>query len=376
MKSFSNPFLIPVDREGSLIVRHYRDETLWQIRWKDFDQLQSLQPAPAGADPEFWIAPGLLDLQINGYGGVDLQSEAAIDESELLKMVAALRLDGCHRIFLTLITSEWTGLIDRVRRYRAILQRNPELLRAIVGWHIEGPFISSEPGFSGAHNPVWMQDASPRHIQELREVTAHDPVILTLAPERTHSIEAIAEAVRCGFIVSLGHTNATSDQVTASEAAGARAFTHLGNGCPQLLDRHQNILWNILDSKSLTTGIIPDRIHVSPPLFRLLHRALPAERIYWTTDAIAAAGSPPGEYTIGNVRLSVGEDLVVRNPVTQSFAGSALRPIEGIRRGAQMLSRNWREVWDFFSVHPAKLVNLPAKLAVGSPFGFCLLRTE
>jgi len=371
----ANPNLLPLPPQGILTVRHYRTGNPLRIAWENFGVLKSIEPGNPAEAEEIWLAPGLFDLQVNGYSGVDFQRENSVSEASLLKLIRALRRDGCHRILLTLITSKWDSLLNRIHRYRAIIAQNTELRRAIAGWHIEGPFLSDQPGFRGAHNPAWMTDASPNHIRELREATGTDAVLLTLAPERTGSNEAIAEAVRCGFVVSLGHTNANPEQLRTAGSAGATAFTHLANGCPQLLDRHENILWAVLNEPSLTAGIIPDGIHVSPALFRILHQVLTSDRVYWTTDAMAAAGAPPGRYTIGATELLVGEDQVVRNPATNSFAGSALRPIEGIRRGAKMLDQPWQNVWDYFSVHPAKLMGLPADLTPGSPAGFCLLRS-
>jgi N-acetylglucosamine-6-phosphate deacetylase len=115
----------------------------------------------------------------------------------------------------------------------------------------------------------------------------------------------------------------------------------------------------------------PDGFHVSPGLLRILH-CVP-DRVYWTTDAMSAAGTPPGNYTMGDIKLAVGEVQIVRNPATNTFAGSALTPIEGIRRGAKMLNLPWQNVWDFFSVAPVRLIGLPAGLAPGSDF--CVLRS-
>ena len=334
-----------------------------------------MEPARPEEAGDLWIAPGLIDLQVNGYAGVDFQQETdAITEEGLLQAVRALRRDGCPRILLTLITSPWEKLKANIGRYREIILGNPELRQAIPGWHIEGPFLSDQPGFSGAHNPAWMTDPSPEMVRELRSCVGDDPVLLTLAPERSNSAAAIREAVECGFVVSGGHSNASREALRESADAGARAFTHLGNGCPQQLDRHDNILWRVIEESRLTAGLIPDGIHVSPALFRILHRAMDHDRIYWTTDAMSAAGAPSGRYTLGSIELMVGDDRIVRHPVTKTFAGSALEPFEGICRGAQMLETSWREVWDYFSTHPARLMNLSSELAPGSPAGFCLIR--
>jgi N-acetylglucosamine-6-phosphate deacetylase len=120
-------------------------------------------------------------------------------------------------------------------------------------------------------------------------------------------------------------------------------------------------------------SLIPDAIHVAPSLFRILHRALAPARLYYVSDATAAAGAPPGLYNIGRIRIEAGPDQVVRQPGKTNFAGSALRPIDGVFRAAQMLGRSWREVWDAFSTRPAMFAGLPSGIDPGAPADFCLL---
>src|SRR6185503_10764071 len=103
----------------------------------------------------------------------------------------------------------------------------------------------------------------------------------------------------------------------------------LANGCPRELDRHDNILIRVCDSEGLTVSLIPDGIHVPPLAFRVLHKALNGP-IYYTTDAMAAAGAGPGHYRIGPTEVEVGDDQIVRQPGKTNFAGSALRPFDGV----------------------------------------------
>ena len=158
--------------------------------------------------------------------------------------------------------------------------------------------------------------------------------------------------------------------------AGATGFTHLGNGCPRELDRHDNILWRVLETPGLTIGLIHDGIHVSPALFRLLHRELGADAIYYTTDAMSAAGAPPGRYKLGAVDVEVGADQIVRQPGKSNFAGSALRPCDGVFRAAQMLNCPWQEAWDRSAHNPARWMGLSLSFAVGRPADFCLLKFD
>jgi len=319
-----------------------------------------------------WLAPALVDLQINGYGGVDFQRDGLAAE-DLLRAARRLRADGCARFLLTLITDDWPRLTARLRNLRELRAQSAELQAAIAGWHIEGPFLSEKPGFHGAHDPALMRDPTPAHLRELRDLTGTDPLLLTLAPERTGAVEAIALAVSLGIKISLGHTDAPVEILHTAVQAGATGFTHLGNGIPQQLDRHDNILWRVFETHGLMVSLIPDRIHLSPALFRAVNRVLKPAAVYCTTDAMAAAGAPPGRYSIGAMQLEVGEDQIVRLPGKPNFAGSALRPLQGVRRAAEMLQRPWQEVWRHFAENPARLMGLDTDLIVGNEASFCLI---
>jgi N-acetylglucosamine-6-phosphate deacetylase len=404
----------PAMNEGDLCARHYATGKPVRVIWQNghiHAVLNANQPMP----PDLWIAPALVDLQVNGFGGIDFQQDNA-PLSGLVTASRRLHAAGCGRYLLTLITDEWPRLIARLRHLRELRQRSAELRHAIAGWHIEGPFLSSEPGFCGAHDPVLMIDPTPDHLRELREATGDDLVLLTIAPERTNALAAIEQAVALGMKVSLGHTNASADLIAEAVQRGATGFTHLGNGCPRELDRHDNILWRVLETRGLRVSLIPDTIHVSPALFRIAHHELErraparpiethpvraerepgapipfhgpapspmsdiethdklgADSIYYISDAMAAAGMKPGRYQLGRLELEVGADQIVRLPGKPNFAGSALRPIDGVFRAAKMLGCSWREAWPRFSEVPAKWMSLPCGLAPGNPADFCLL---
>jgi N-acetylglucosamine-6-phosphate deacetylase len=355
---------------GELTACQFTTRQPLRVRWAS-GIITHLEPVARPAE-EVWIAPPLFDVQVNGYAGVDFQRDQLTTE-DLLRAVRALRADGCATFLLTLITDEWSQLTARLRHLVAVRAASDELKSAIAGWHIEGPFLSPEPGFHGAHDPALMLDPSPEHIRELRAITGDDPLLLTLAPERSGALDAINLATSLGIKISLGHTNASAGVLAQAVQAGATIFTHLANGCPRELDRHDNILWRVLETPGLTPSLIPDGIHVSPTPFRLLHRAL-NEAVFYTTDAMAAAGAPPGRYTIGKLAVEVGADQIVRQPGKTNFAGSALRPVDGVLRAVEMLQCPWPEVWRRFSETPAKLLGCWRELAVGERATFCVVR--
>ncbi|MCX8157169.1 MAG: N-acetylglucosamine-6-phosphate deacetylase [Verrucomicrobiae bacterium] len=370
-----------IKNRGAVMARHYRRGTCWRLAWEN-GLLTESECVKCGGDPDLFIAPALFDPQINGYAGVDFQQDNLTAEA-LLEAARRLRRDGCARFLLTLITDSWPALTRRLRHLAAVRREHPELQAALAGWHIEGPFLSEKPGFCGAHAPDLMLDPTPELLAELRRLTAPDPLVITLAPERAGSLTAIRKAAVMGIRISLGHTDADTTLIETALAAGAVGFTHLANGCPRLLDRHDNILWRVLGGSlarpAVTSpprfiGLIADGIHVSPDLFRLLHQWLPQERIYYTTDAMAAAASPPGKYTLGKLEVEVGPEGVVRLPGTPYFAGSALRPIQAVQRAARILQRPWAEVWAHAAAIPAAFAGVPNSLQPGQPANFCLVR--
>jgi N-acetylglucosamine-6-phosphate deacetylase len=356
---------------SEVTARHYQSGEALRVTWKA-GRITGLLPATQAPPRDLWIAPPLVDLQVNGFAGVDFQDDT-VSVSDLERVVRGLHAAGCARFLLTLISDEWPRMISRLRRLRELRLTSPLLSRAIAGWHIEGPFLSAEPGFRGAHPPEVMCDPTPAHLQELRAAAGDELLMITLAPERLEAIAMIALARELGMIVSLGHTNAPRKRLVQAQKAGATTFTHLGNGCPRELDRAQNILWHVFETPGLKVSLIPDAIHVSPPLFRIMHKLLHTESIFYVSDAMAAADAEPGRYRIGRLEVEVGEDEIVRLPGTANYAGSALRPIDGVLRAAEMLRCTWREVWPRYSQVPASLVGLPCEIAVGAPADFCLL---
>ena len=369
--------------EGEICGRHYATGDLVRVAWENgkfsaIEKAESRQSGGADADRhagDVWIAPGLFDVQVNGYGGIDFQKDG-LTTGDLVSAARQLRNAGCTRFLLTLITDEWSRLVERLKHLRELREQSAELQSSIAGWHIEGPFLSTEPGFHGAHDPSLMCDPTPERVRELRWITGDDPLLLTLSPERPGAIEAIELAVSRGIKISLGHTNASWEVLQQAIRAGATSFTHLANGCPRELDRHDNILWRVFETPDLMVGLIPDGIHVSPALFRIVERNLTWNWIYYVSDAMSAAGMPPGLYGLGKLELEVGQDQVVRQPGKPLFAGSALRPIDGIFRAAKMLDCSWQEVWDRFSKTPAKMMGLKSQMTVGERADFCMLKVR
>jgi N-acetylglucosamine-6-phosphate deacetylase len=297
--------------------------------------------------------PGLFDFQVNGFGGVDFQRDD-ISPEDLRRAASALRQHGVIAILATLVTADVDRLVRRFEAFERARALDRDLSLMIAGYHLEGPWISPEPGFRGAHPPGPIHGPSAPEFARLQGAAGGNIRLVTLAPEWPGSPEFIAGLVRQGVHVALGHTNASESEIDGAIAAGARFATHLGNGTPQTLPRHDNVVQRLLSRDELTACLIPDGVHLPPFVLRNFFRAKPPGRVLFTTDAMSGAGAPPGNYTIGELTIAIGADGVARQPGGGGFAGSTLGPDEGMLRTAAYLGLSQPEALRLWSEAPAK----------------------
>jgi N-acetylglucosamine-6-phosphate deacetylase len=277
------------------------------------------------------------DLQVNGYAGVDFNQDDLTPDA-LHHACQHLEADGVGGILATIITED----VDRMCRRLSVLARlreaDPLARRLIAGLHIEGPFLNETPGFRGAHPADAVRPADERTMGRLLDAGGGLVRLVTLAPERDEGCRVTRMLKSQGVLVAAGHTDASLDQLRAAADAGVRLFTHLGNGCPMQLGRHDNIIQRALHLQSidprLWLAFIADGAHV--PFFSLGNylRAADRDRCVIVTDAIAAAGLGPGRYTLGRWTLDIGEDLVARAPDGSHLVGSAVTMERGTRNVA------------------------------------------
>jgi N-acetylglucosamine-6-phosphate deacetylase len=319
------------------------------------EQGRSIPATASPSDP--FPPPHWFDFQINGFGGVDFQA-ATLSQAELEHAVRVLRRHGVAGIFLTLITDEIDAHCRRLENFEKLRTASAEVNRMILGYHIEGPWLSPEPGYRGAHPPGPMHAPSINEFERLQSAAGGHVRLITLAPEWPGSAECIAAITEAGVHVSIGHTDASETQIDESIRAGARFCTHVGNGTPLQLHRHDNIIQRMLARDELTACLIPDGIHLPPFALKNFFRAKPPGRVLFTTDAMAGAGAKPGRYPIGRLEIEVGEDGIARNPGGNGFAGSTLTPDEGVRRCASYLGISLDESAALWSTAPAKAFGL------------------
>jgi N-acetylglucosamine-6-phosphate deacetylase len=270
--------------------------------------------------PDGYLVPGFVDLQVNGYFGTEFQIADAASWADVARRLPAT---GTTAFVPTLITAPIDSLIATLRTAAGFAGNLPGTGARVLGMHLEGPFIS--PARRGAHNPDWITDPAPDAVDALIEAGSGLLALLTLAPERPGALAAIDQLVRAGILVSVGHSDATAEQVAAAADHGARMVTHLFNAQRPLAHREPGVVGQALTDERLTSGLIVDLYHVAAAVCGLAFRAAPG-RIALVTDAAAPAGMPPGEYLLGGqpITLPAAEGAPpVRSNGT--LAGSALR---------------------------------------------------
>ena len=318
----------------------------------------------------------LFDIQVNGFAGIDFQ-KMQLTEADLLHAVRALKKHATHRFFLTLITDHPERLCAKFQNIEALRDRNHELAECICGYHLEGPWLCPEDGFRGAHNPDCMSSPDPIVWKHLQTSANGNIRLVTLAPELRGSADFITQLVDKGVQVSLGHTNANHKEIDLAVCAGAKFCTHLGNGIPSHLHRHENVMHRLLARDELFAFFIPDGIHLPPSVLKTFFRAKPPGAALFTTDCMAAAGAPPGRYSLGDISLEVTADRIVRKPGKDHFAGSSLEPDQGVKNLVAWLGISLQQACGLFSTAIANhfSITLPqieaAHLSEKSSHGSC-----
>jgi len=261
--------------------------------------------------------PGLFDLQVNGFGGIDFNG-ADLTADRVAEAFRRMRETGVTRCLPTLITSSF----DRFAASARLLARVAD--EALAGIHMEGPYVSPADGARGAHPLEHVAPASVDDFRRRQDAAEGRIVLVTLAPEVPGALPLVEYLAAAEVRVAIGHTAATPQQLGDAIAAGATLATHLGNGCPQMLPRHPNVIWELLAADAVLASVIADGHHLPAATVKTMVRAKSAERTILVTDAIAAAGCAPGRYTIGGVGCELGADGRVSLPGTPYLAGSSL----------------------------------------------------
>lgn len=313
-------------------------------------------------DPDFsneFATEGLVDLQVNGFAGVDFNLPNMTPET-VDYALAEMALTGVAKFLPTLITNSESNLIRTLTILDAAISDSKLGPHMVLGYHIEGPFLSPLDGYSGAHNSSLMTNASMELIEKLIETTSLPIQLVTIAPEIPGVLELIPNLVDRGIKVSIGHSSANPEQIMAAVDAGLSLCTHLGNGLPQMLHKTENpIFWQLAQEK-LTAMFIADGIHVPVPALKVMLRSKGLNRSILTTDAVSAAGRnmSPGQYTLGQIEIELAADKSVRQPGSVNLAGSSVTMEQMLKNILNWFDNSIPEFLHLARRNPMQVLNL------------------
>lgn len=328
-------------------------------------------PPPTGAHqfnlPEFMLAPGFIDLQLNGGFGSDFTTEPAT----IWRVAEQLPQYGVTSFLPTIISSPF----DTIKCARDVLRTGaPKNFRGAtpLGLHLEGPFLN--PAKHGAHNPSHLQ---PPSLDAIRDWSAEQQVrLVTLAPELQGALNVVRELHARGVVVSAGHSMATYAEAKAGFDAGITYGTHLFNAMPHVEARAPNLPGALLADPRVTVGIIPDGLHVHPALVGLAYQAKGAARLNLVTDAMAALGMPPGEYPIGDQIAHV--DATSARLANGRLAGSILNLEQALKNFCEFTTATRAHAIETMTLTPAQLLGETTRgqIVAGARADFVLLSPE
>jgi N-acetylglucosamine-6-phosphate deacetylase len=316
-----------------------------------------------------WIGPGLVDLQINGYAGIDLNTPPLRTE-DVHAIARKLWQEGVTAFCPTVVTNGDEQIERTVEAVARACAEDPLTRDCIAGIHLEGPFISPQDGPRGAHRREYVKAPDWELFQRWQRAAGGRIKIVTLSPEYEEAPSFIEKCARSGVVASIGHTAATTEQIRRAVLAGAAMSTHLGNGAHPVIPRHPNYIWDQLAEEKLAPCAIADGHHLPASVLKVFLRAK-SEQLMLVSDAVALCGMAPGEYEahIGG-RVVLTEDGRLHLADDPNLLAGSVKTLRAdmeylVAAGICAL----RTGWEMASVRPAKFMGLPAGagLSAGAP---------
>jgi N-acetylglucosamine-6-phosphate deacetylase len=331
---------------------------------------------PAGDLP--LISPGFLDMQVNGFRGSDYSLED-FGAQHVHNIVASLGEAGTTQHVATIVTGPQDRIVRNLKVIARVARESREVGQAIAGIHVEGPFISSEDGPRGAHDPRFVRDPDFAEFEQWREAAEGLLRIVTVAPERPGALAFIEKVTAAGVTVAIGHTGATPELIHEAVAAGARVSTHLGNGSYTQVPRLRNYIWEQLAADELVAGIITDGFHLPASVVKVITRAKGLERLVIASDAALLGGYEPGVYKWGNLDVQVFPDGHLGLPGTSILAGAAHMLDWDLAQFVLFTGLPLGDAVRLCTVNPARILGLSERfgtLVQGAPANLVLFRWE
>jgi len=324
-------------------------------------RIERMAAGAASGGENRYIAPGLIDIQLNGFGGIDLNA-MAVTPQQVIRLVRLLAEGGVTRFCPTVTTGTPARMDHSIRTIAEACETDPIVRHAVAGIHVEGPFISPEDGPRGAHSRRYVRDPDIAAYEEWQRLSGGRIVKVTLAPELPGALAFIRRVRADGVIAAIGHTAAAEEEIRAAVEAGASMSTHLGNGAHPMLPRHPNYIWAQLAEDRLWAGLIADGFHLPPSTLKAMIRAK-GEKAILTSDAVVWGGMPPGIY-----EREEGEAVVLEpsgflhmKDTPKIMAGSALPLHAGVANIVKFGIAGWPDALRMAALHPARMLGLEAE---------------
>lgn len=358
---------------------HYLTGDLCDIEIRD-GIITSIAPAnnPAAGCGDLWLAPGLIDIQINGYRG-DNFCDAGVTPDQVSAAVAKMADAGVTALCATVTTHSPASMIASVRAIARACEASAATRDRLLGIHLEGPFISPIDGPRGAHPREHVRNPDWDELTRLQQAAGGRVRIVTLAPELPGALEFISKASKAGIIVAIGHHAASREQILAAANAGAVLSTHLGNGSHSELPRHNNYIWEQLAHDGLLASIIVDGHHLTPAVVKSFYRAKGQSRLILVSDAVYVAGMPAGPYEFMGLAVEVKDDGSVRLRGTPYLAGSTLKLSDGVANMMAFAGASFTDAITMATTNPARLLGVDKErgaLRVGMRGDLAVFRAE
>ncbi len=311
-----------------------------------------------------YIAPGLIDIQVNGFLGVDFNSPEIL-VPEIKSLALSLAKEGITTFYPTLVTNSIENIDNEITSIVNACSEYPEVNEFIGGIHLEGPFISRGIETRGAHNEKYIRAPVWELIQRWQSIAGGKIKIITLSPEWPGSNEFIEKCVKNNILVAIGHTSATPGQIKEAIKAGATLSTHLGNGSHLNIPRKNNYFWEQLTNDNIRASMIADGFHVDDSLIKVMLR-VKLENLILISDCTRFSKLQPGTYPsiIGEeVVLDTNGRLFMKNE-PRLMAGSSKSLLYGINYLIKKKLASLPQAWEMASVRPAKLLKLQASKGI------------
>lgn len=305
------------------------------------------------------IAPGFFDNQVNGFAGVSFSfgdSDLSIEGVE--KATSELWKKGVTTYLPTLTTNSQEVL---VRNFGVLSQaiKSEKLKGSIPGYHLEGPYINPEDGYRGAHPKQFVRLPDWNEFLEMYQAAGEKILQVTVAPEMEGVQEFIKKCEEKGIVVAVGHHNANTEQLNLAVENGAKISTHLGNGCANMINRHQNPLWPQLANNDLMISIICDGFHLLPEEIQVFYKVKGPDLTIITSDVTSYAALEPGEYkTQTGEIIELTKEGMLRYPAQNVLYGSASPITKGVGHIMEVTGCSLGDAVKMASTNPAKLYGL------------------